>query len=176
MPMILVSPLAMLDASIAQYRPSHLVSILSASHMIETPGGIEHHLRLCLSDIATPTDGLVHPTDTHIERLIAFGAGWDGAAPLIVHCWAGVSRSMAAAFILWCARLPGEAEGDIAKKIRAKAAHANPNRLMVGLADRILGRDGRMIDAVDSMGRAQFVEQGVPVEFSLERFAVSRKP
>lgn len=169
MSMIVVTPLAELSAEIARRHPARLISLLSASHMIDTPAGIDpaRHLRLCLSDIAAPQDGLTPPRADHIERLIAFGADWDGAAPLIVHCWAGVSRSMAAAYILLCARTAAGCEGQIAKKIRTKAAHANPNRLMVGLADRILGRDGRMIDAVESMGRATFVEQGVPVAFPL---------
>lgn len=168
---ILVTPLSALSPTLDRYRPSHVISLLSASHMIDTPPGIaaENHLRLCLSDIVAAQDGLTPPGDEHVARLIAFGRHWDARAPLVAHCWAGVSRSMAAAFIVLCARTEVGAESALAKKIRARAAHANPNRLMVGLADRLLGRDGRMMDAVESMGRAKFVEEGVPVEFPLEQ-------
>lgn len=168
MSIILVCPLRDLNAVLARVRPSHLVSILSASHMIGTPDGIDRHLKLCLSDIAAPDEGKVAPDASHIERLLAFGQTWSGQKPLVVHCWAGISRSMAAAYILMCARAPKGCESAIAKKIRGNAAHANPNRLMIRLGDRILGRNGRMIDAVESMGRAKFVEFGAPVEFSLD--------
>jgi predicted protein tyrosine phosphatase len=170
MSMILVAPFSAVFETIEKYRPSHLVTLLSEKNMIDTPAEIrpENHLKLALSDIADPAEGLAHPQREHVERLIAFGRAWGGAAPMLVHCWAGVSRSMAAAFILLCDRAPNGAEYAIAKKMRARAAHANPNRLLVELADGLLEREGRLIDAVGAMGRAKFVEEGVPVEFPLD--------
>jgi predicted protein tyrosine phosphatase len=168
--MILVTPLSAVPDAIAQYRPSRLVTLLSPQYMIETPDGIapENHLRLALSDIAMPEPGQIVPGAEHVETLIAFARAWDASAPLLIHCWAGVSRSMAAAFIVLCDRAGPGAELSIARKIRARAAHANPNRLLVRLADRTLQRDGQMISAVESMGAAKFVEEGVPVELPLE--------
>ena len=64
---------------------------------------------------------------------------------MLVHCWAGVSRSMAAAYILLCDRFgPGHEEA-IAQPSRLRAPHAYPNALLVQLADAALGREGRMI-------------------------------
>jgi predicted protein tyrosine phosphatase len=170
MSLILVTPLSAVDRAIAQYRPSHLASLLSPGYMIDTPQSIvpANHLRLALHDIATPADGQVLPQATQVDELIAFGRAWDMAAPMLVHCWAGVSRSMAAAFILMCDRAEEGAEFSIARKMRARAPHASPNRLIVRFADAALDRDGRMIQALEDIGPGKFVEEGVPVEFPLE--------
>ena len=40
------------------------------------------------------------------------------------------------------------------------AAHAQPNPRIVALADALLDRDGRMVDAIDAMGPAQVVFEG----------------
>ena len=169
MSMILVTPLSAVLDSIRLYRPSHLVTLLSPEYMIETPDGLapERHLRLSLNDIADPALGEAPPGPRHVAQLIAFGRGWDGAQPMLVHCWAGVSRSMAAAFTLLCDRAGPGSEHEIAQEIRARASHAQPNRLLVYLADRSLDRNGRMVRAVEAMGPGRLVDEGVPVELPL---------
>ena len=49
------------------------------------------------------------PCETHVADLVQFARDWDRKAPLLIHCWAGISRSTAAAFISLCALNP---EGD----------------------------------------------------------------
>jgi predicted protein tyrosine phosphatase len=170
MPMILVTSLSHMPDALRAYRPSHLVTLLSPEHMIETPPGFapERHLRLGLNDIADPAMGEAPPAARHIAQLIAFGRAWNGGAPMLVHCWAGVSRSMAAAFTLLCDRNAAGEEMEIARAIRARASFAHPNRLLVRLADEALGREGRMIRAVEALGPGRFVEEGVPVELPLD--------
>lgn len=169
MSMILVSPLSAVTHTVETYQPSHLVSILSEQYLPETPASIapERHLRLALSDITVAIEGRTLPTEKHIEELLAFGSSWSGESPMLVHCWAGVSRSMAAAYILLCQKLGMGTEYAIARNLRARAAHANPNRLFIRLADTLLEREGCMIDAVTDMGRPKFVEEGVLVEMPL---------
>ena len=67
--------------------------------MIDTPAGItpERHLRLGVNDIAEPIDGMVAPDESLVVQLLAFGRTWDESAPMLVHCWAGISRSTAGA-------------------------------------------------------------------------------
>ncbi|MBU6298628.1 MAG: protein tyrosine phosphatase [Alphaproteobacteria bacterium] len=167
--MILVTPLSAVADCIRSYRPSHLVTLLSPEHMIDTPAGIspEHHLRLSLNDISDPAHGEAPPGLKHVAQLIAFGREWDTLQPMIVHCWAGVSRSMAAAFTLLCDRGGPGTEQDIAMGMRLRASHASPNRLLVRLADQTLGREGRMVRALEAMGPGRMVEEGFPVEFPL---------
>lgn len=160
--MILVTPLSAVEETIARYRPSHLVTLLSPEHMIDTPQGIdtERHLRLAMNDVADDWNSESPPCVDHIERLILFGRTWDATAPLLVHCWAGISRSNAAAYILLCDRLGPGAEENIAKALRFRAPHAFPNPLMIRLADAMMGRGGRMVDAVKGMGRGMITAMG----------------
>jgi predicted protein tyrosine phosphatase len=166
---IIVTPLSALPASIRHYRPSRVVTLLSPEHMIDTPEGFadEHHLKLPVNDIAEAWAGESPPAETHIHALLKFGRAWDADAPILVHCWAGVSRSMAAAYTILCDRLGPGQELAIAREVRARAPHADPNRLIVRLADEMLGRDGRMVEAVELIGRGVLVTEGVPVELPL---------
>jgi len=166
---IVVTPLSALPESIRRYRPSRVVTLLSPEHMIETPEGFAaaHHLKLPVNDIAEAWAGEAPPAEMHVSALLNFGRAWDAGAPIVVHCWAGVSRSMAAAYTILCDRLGPGHELAIAQEIRSRAPHADPNRLIVRLADQILGRDGRMIEAVESIGRGVLVTEGVPVELPL---------
>lgn len=150
--MIYVSSLEGMPAAVAQVRPSHLVSLLDPDHEVATPPGVEpaNHLRLGVHDISQPFEGYVAPETEHIESLLEFGAGWTREAPLLVHCWAGISRSTAAALIL-AARLNPGREREIVTLLSARAGHAMPNRRMIALADDLMGCEGRLVTAVTAM-------------------------
>ena len=165
---LIVCGLAEVPAIIAARAPSHMITLLDAASMIETPAGLPpaHHLRLSVNDIAQPTEGLILPSADLVHQLLAFGRAWDASAPMIVHCWAGISRSSASAFILACDRNPDADERLIAMRMRRAAKHAYPNRKIVALADDILGRRGRMVDAVEAMGDYEYSGYGVPFDFA----------
>lgn len=80
----------------------------------------------------------------------------------MIHCFAGISRSTAAAFISACALAPQANEGAIARSLRAAAPSATPNARLVALADELLGREGRMIEAVRAIGRGADAFEGQP--------------
>ena len=168
MPLILITPLSAVPEAIRSHAPSHIVTLLSAQYMIETPAGFAADRHLCLSvhDIADPQADQA-PARAHVERLLEFGRGWDAQAPMLVHCWAGVSRSTASAYAILCDRAGPGTERDIARRLRERAPHAQPNRLIVRLADEALGRDGAMVRAVDEMGSGVMVTEGYPVEMPL---------
>jgi predicted protein tyrosine phosphatase len=84
---------------------------------------------------------------------------------MVIHCWAGISRSTAAAFITLCALNPETPEDLIAKRLREASPTAYPNRLMIRLGDKALERGGSMVDAVESIGRGIVASEAVP--FSL---------
>jgi predicted protein tyrosine phosphatase len=88
-----------------------------------------------------------------VEQLIAFARDWDRAAPLLVHCWMGVSRSPAAAVIAVLAVDPDQDEFALAQRLRRIAPHATPNTRLIEIGDRALQRDGRLIAAIRSIGR-----------------------
>ena len=110
-----------------------------------------------------PMAGLTAPEATHVEQLIAFARHWDRRGPLVIHCWAGISRSTAAAFATVCALNPQTSEAVIARDLRTASPHANPNRLLIALADEALGRGGRMIAAIEAMAPVSaLASEGTP--------------
>ena len=108
----------------------------------------------------------IAPDARLVETILDFGRTWDEGAPLLVHCWAGISRSTATAFIIACERNPGADELAIAMAMRRASVHAFPNRRIVALADDILDRRGRLLDAVAAMGGNGFVPEGAPFELA----------
>lgn len=163
---IIVCGLGDVAATLARQRPSHMVTLLDPATMIATPGALssERHLKLAVNDIAEPAEGLVLPGEDVVRQLLAFAEGWDETAPMLIHCWAGISRSTASAFVLACDRSPAVDERAIAKALRRAAPHASPNRRIVALADDMLGRRGRMVDAVEAMGDYDYLA-AAPFDF-----------
>ncbi|MBI3275701.1 MAG: protein tyrosine phosphatase, partial [Methylocystis sp.] len=122
-----------------------LVTILTAGASFVRPTEIapQRHLRIAVSDIEAPLEAHLLADAEHIETLLAFARAWDRNQPLLIHCYAGVSRSPAAAFVTACALAPRRAELDVARALRRASPTATPNRRLVTLADRVLGRHGR---------------------------------
>ena len=159
---VLVCPLSHVEVTVATARVSHLVTLISGETLIDTPEAIgrDRHLRLSMNDIAEPRDGLVVPSEDHVADLIQFAEKWDQKAPLLIHCWAGISRSTAGAFVVLCALNPRADEHSLARALRRASPTAYPNRRIVALADNVLGRSGRMSAAVETIGRGLLAEQG----------------
>lgn len=166
--MIYVAPLSRLRETVERSRARHILSLIDAGTPIERPHSVpaENHVRLDFNDIVEPMDGKVMPSAEHVEAILDFGTRWDRAAPLVVHCWAGISRSTATAFILSCALMPHRSEVEIAQALRRASPSATPNRLLVAFADDRLKRGGRMTTAVEAIGRGATAFEGRP--FSLE--------
>jgi len=169
MPRLLVCPLSGLGDALESHRPSHLVTLLSPQHMIPTPQGFDptYHLRLGMDDVGEPEAADNPPGRADIDRLLAFARRWDSQAPFLIHCWAGISRSMASAFTVLCDRLGPGREIEIALAMRRRAPHASPNRLLVRHADEALARNGRMITALAAMGPPLMVVEGTTTAFPL---------
>jgi predicted protein tyrosine phosphatase len=159
---LIVCPLHQIETVIAERRPSHLITLLDPYALIETPAGVarERHLKLGVWDVSEPFGGLTPPEEADVLRILKFARAWDERAPLLVHCHAGISRSTATAFMLACERNPDIPEAEIAWSLRRAAPHAYPNRAIVRLADDILGRRGRMADAVEAIGPSNFAVLG----------------
>ena len=153
-PAIYVSSLADMPGHVARLGPSHLVSLVNPEEMPPTPSGIaaERHLRVGLHDICDPLEGCIRPSIEHLEEVIGFLRRWEpDDGPVLIHCYAGVSRSTATALIGLVVKAPGR-EAEAAAALRAAAPHAQPNRRLVALADEILGCGGRLVAARDAIG------------------------
>ena len=166
--MIHVCSLARLYSTVEETGAQHIVTLLKIPDRVERPAHIApgNHLILSIDDISAPIDGYTCPGEEHVERLIAFAGKWDRAAPMVVHCFAGISRSTAGAFVAACARNPVRDEMQIAWDIRRASRTAQPNARIVSIADRLLKRDGRMMRAVEAIGPGDAAMEGDP--FRLE--------
>lgn len=167
--MIHVCSLARLHDTVAETGALHVVTLLKDTDKVERPRSImeANHLILGMDDIAVPMDGYIMPCDEHVTRLIAFARGWNRAKPMVVHCYAGISRSTAAAYAIACALAPERAEDDIARELRTASPSATPNTLIVEIADAQLRRQGRMVAAIRAIGRGADAFEGTPFRLGL---------
>ena len=130
---------------------SFLVSIGEPTN--ELPAGyanVPRKLRLQFGDTEAAETG---PGEADVRSLIALAGQLGGVAgKVLIHCEAGVSRSAAAGLILYACLLgPGREREAMGRVLRQRPV-ARPNRRMVALADQLLGRGGRLIEAVAEVG------------------------
>ncbi|HEY2534060.1 MAG TPA: tyrosine phosphatase family protein [Xanthobacteraceae bacterium] len=167
--MIHVCSLARLNETVQDTGARHLVSLIGDEARVYRPLGIqpENHLWLRLHDIAAPLNGYIVPDEEHVAELLSFVRRWDRRAPLVVHCFAGISRSTASAYASICALSPHRDEESVAQALRRASPTATPNIRIVSLADRLLERKGRMIAAIEAIGRGALAVEGVPFRLEL---------
>ncbi|MDQ0314341.1 tyrosine phosphatase family protein [Amorphus orientalis] len=168
--MIYVTSLARLHETVERSGARHIVTLINQDTPVPRPASVpeENHLFLGFNDITDPMDGMVMPADHHIDQFVTFLEAWDRSTPLVIHCFAGISRSTAAAFIAACALQPDRDEHEIAWAIRGASPTATPNALLVALADKRLGRDGRMKAAAKAIGRGRDAFEGEPFLVAIE--------
>ncbi len=166
--LIYVCSLSKVNDIVSRVSASHLITLINNEAMIDTPQCIDNanHLRLAMNDISEPAEGLVLPNHGHVSELIEFTKAWHKQAPIVIHCWAGISRSTAAAFISLCVLNPGADELTIARMLRKASPSAQPNRRLVSIADQILTRNGRMNKAIEDIGQGVLVHEGAPFSVS----------
>ena len=161
---IIVCGLNKAQAQIDLHGAASVIGILGPDTPHPAYSGIqpERHLRLTFSDINEPTQGLIHATEDDAHRLVRFITDWDRKAPMVIHCWAGISRSTASAFTALCVLNPTADEMELAQLLREASPSATPNRLITARVDEVLGRGGRMVRAVESIGRGANAYEGTP--------------
>ena len=151
MPRLHVCPLSRIDEIVAQSGARSMVTLINVGTSVARPREIakDRHLFIGMSDIVAPMQGHVTPAVQHIDTLLSFVRAWDRADPLLIHCWAGVSRSTAAAFVSACALAPDRDEA------------ADQTARVFEKFER-LGRNGRMVEAIAAIGRGADCFEGVP--------------
>ncbi len=166
--MIIVCSLREAQNQISKHSAKRAVTILGPGTDLPRFDGVDpdDHLRLTFHDIAAPAPGLEPPQTRDMLALLAFLRSWDRQHPMIIHCWAGISRSTAAGYIASCLYRPQADEFELAQALRAASPSATPNPMLIALADDALGRDGRMRRAISEIGRGEDAFEGKP--FSIQ--------
>ncbi|MCA0401753.1 MAG: protein tyrosine phosphatase [Proteobacteria bacterium] len=172
MPRIHVCSLQRLHQVVRESGAADLVTVIKASRPVERPAEItpERHLMLNFSDITAPREGEVLAREADVAALIDWFGRWKREKPVVVHCYAGVSRSTASAYIAACLLRPERSEVDWAQDLREASPTATPNIHLVRLADGLLGRGGRMVSAIEAIGRGADCFEGVPFSLDIGRW------
>lgn len=168
--MIHVCSLAKIEETAARTGAERMLSLLTAGTEVVRPASIarENHLHLVMHDIAAAQDGMTMPGEEHVRNLLDFARRWDRARPMLVHCYAGISRSTASAYIIAAALAPKRDEAELARTLRLLSPSATPNPRLIAVADTLLGRDGRMIAAIEAIGRGADAFEGTPFELKID--------
>lgn len=164
-----VCSLALLHETVAASGADHVLTVINAHSAVARPPQIaaQRHRYIAVSDIVAAQPDAILANEAHIADALDFARRWDRARPMVVHCYAGVSRSTACAFIAACALRPDLDEAAIAAAIRARSPTATPNAHFVALADAMLARGGRMIAAIEAIGRGVDCYEGQPFHLDL---------
>ncbi|KQV63909.1 tyrosine phosphatase family protein [Rhizobium sp. Root1220] len=165
MTVIVVAPLARIAEMAVRHGAREMVSLMAKEQNFHRPAVIDahRHLLLNMNDIVFKgTGNLVAPDDNHVRQIIDFARAWDQSAPLLIHCWMGVSRSPAAAMIAALSLFPDQDDTALARRLRAVSPFATPNARLVQIGDDVLGRKGRLIDAVGEIGRGADADGNAP--------------
>ena len=138
---------------------THVLSILDPDWPDpEAFSAYEAHHRTILRfhDAVEPAPGVMLPQIGHVEAILAFGRALahgaeertEGEGHLLIHCHAGISRSTAAMAMLLAQVHPDEDEEAIFRRLQEIRPQAWPNLRMIGFADELLSRNGRMTAAL----------------------------
>jgi predicted protein tyrosine phosphatase len=162
--MIIVCGLNAVQDQIDTHGVGRVISLLGPDTPHRTFIGIEpdQHLKLTFHDVVETMEGFSAPRATDAEKLIGFVETWDRKNPMLIHCWAGISRSTASAYTALCMLRPKVDEEELAFELRAASPSATPNRLIVSFTDSLLGRQGRMSRAIEKIGRGENAYEGKP--------------
>jgi predicted protein tyrosine phosphatase len=167
---IIVSSLAKLHETVHAHSARRILTLINAATPVPRPEAVraEDHLFLGFNDIVEPMEGMVAPSEAHVHEIIRWAREWDRTHPMVVHCYAGISRSTAAAYISALTLNPELDEYALANEVRVRAPTATPNIRLIGFADEIMGRKGRMVEAITAIGRGEDAFEGVPFEVPMK--------
>lgn len=157
---LIVCPLHEVEQALKTWGPSHVVSLGSPGAKQAVVPDLYRRLQLTFHDISEPRPGLQACSEGDVACLIAFARDWPRRQPMLIQCWAGVSRSPAAAYVMACALSGAGNEERLAVELRVAAAFVTPNPRLVALADKALNRNGAMVSAIAGIGRGADISLG----------------
>jgi len=147
--MIVVCSLNDLDTVCSSLKPKNLISVIDPGYEPETPSNIKNHLKLGFDDILEVKKDnhifrnninqipQIPPNQGHVKSIVNFTNDFNPKDVTVIHCWCGVSRSMATATYLLCKMDSTNIDRNI-RYIRSIAPHANPNKLLIELFENSL--------------------------------------
>src|SRR5689334_14273753 len=98
---ILVCPLSRAPDIARDKKPSRVVSLLDPASAFPLLDGYgqDRHLCVAVHDINEEMKGFDACDALRMRNILDFVNGWPREAPILIHCYAGISRSTATAYI-----------------------------------------------------------------------------
>ncbi len=126
--MIHVCSLARVETTVAAVGAKRVVSLVNAGTPIRMPAHVtgESHLFLPMNDIVEARDGMTLPGEIPDRGAVFLARHMGPRRPIVVHCFAGVSRSTAAAYSSVLALDPSRDEEELAFDLRRKSRRRPP--------------------------------------------------
>ena len=156
--MIIVCSLNDLNIVCNSLKPENLISVIDPGYEPDTPSSVKNHLKLGFDDILEArrdnhifrnnVDEIpqIPPNQDHVKSIVNFTDDWSSKDVTVIHCWCGVSRSMATLTYLLCRGDSTNIDRNI-RYIRSIAPHANPNKLLIELFERSLSLKSEISEA-----------------------------
>lgn len=143
-------------------RLTHLLSIEDPGTPKATPMWFHGvHEQIHFNDAENDRDVAIYggklPCRQTVQAIVKFGdeclrrSKASEPVTAVVHCFAGVSRSPAAAFVLASQALGAGREDEALRFVLMLRPQAIPNELVVRLADELIGAEGRLVRALAPM-------------------------
>jgi len=135
-----------LTSEVRRSEIAYLVSIGVESDQL--PAGydnVSRKLRLLIADVVTD-EGASEDDVRQIIELAATVRELKGT--VLIHCEAGISRSPAAALVMYACWLGPGREREAMDRVLSQRPIAMPNRRIVALADKMLARGGRLLEVL----------------------------
>jgi predicted protein tyrosine phosphatase len=123
------------------------------------------HLVLSFEDLDQLHPPIITANEGHVQAALNFARERPDAA-LLIHCHAGISRSTAIALTIIADRLGPGREDEAITGLLTLQPEAVPNLLVLGHADKLLGRNGALLQRVIAWDET--------VEWNQRRRAINR--
>lgn len=153
---LIIGPRCDLPVAHTKYGADVVISIFESFDFMKnedpTPEGIIKtlHHRFYFDDLNAKSRGQSNaPKESDVRNILAL-LPFLKDRKVYIHCFAGVSRSTASAYALYCAMLGPGKEKEAIELVESSAPYGGiwPNDLITEYADEILERKGAMIKAL----------------------------
>ena len=158
---IMVTPVSHVYGAVMWRGATHVISLLVNEERptVKLPPGFNKasHLFLDMDDVID-ADAVAAPTRQQVQRILDWAKNLPQDSKLLIHCFAGVSRSTAAALAIKVQELGVDRIDDAILWLTHIRPQACPNPIIIKYADEILGANGKLLKKSEDFANAKLIK------------------